>query len=87
MFKKIINIFFLISFFTFIFLITKYYFSEQNLIFTNKSRSSYSLTSIKDENNLTLLRNDTNNIIVYKNDLEEFKSKRKKRFWEKLISN
>tara|TARA_B100001167_G_scaffold181687_1_gene138920 strand:+ start:519 stop:782 length:264 start_codon:yes stop_codon:yes gene_type:complete len=87
MFKKIINIFFLISFFTFIFLITKYYFSEQNLIFTNKSRSSYSLTSIKDENNLTLLKNDTNNIIVYKNDLEEFKSKRKKRFWEKLISN
>ena len=87
MFKKTINIFFLISFFTFIFLITKYYFSEQNLIFTNKSRSSYSLTSIKDENNLTLLKNDTNNIIVYKNDLEEFKSKRKKRFWEKLISN
>ena len=32
MFKKIINTFFLISFFTFIFLITKYYFSEQNLI-------------------------------------------------------
>ena len=87
MFKKIINTFFLISFFTFIFLITKYYFSEQNLIFTNKSRSSYSLTSIKDENNLTLLKNDTNNIIVYKNDLEEFKNKRKKRFWEKLISN
>ena len=87
MFKKIINIFFLISFFIFIFLITKYYFSEKNLIFTNKSRSSYSLTSIKDENNLTLLKNDTNNIIVYKNDLEEFKNKRKKRFWEKLISN
>ena len=87
MFKKIINIFFLISFFTFIFLITKYYFSEQNLIFINKSRSSYSLTSNKDENNLMLLKNDTNNIIVYKNDLEEFKNKRKKRFWEKLISN
>tara|TARA_B100001105_G_scaffold27011_1_gene18948 strand:+ start:285 stop:548 length:264 start_codon:yes stop_codon:yes gene_type:complete len=87
MFKKIINIFFLISFFTFIFLITKYYFSEKNLIFINKSRSSYSLTSNKDENNLTLLKNDTNNIIVYKNDLEEFKNKRKKRFWEKLISN
>ena len=34
-----------------------------------------------------LLKNDTNNIIVYKNDLEEFKNKRKKRFWEKLISN
>ena len=87
MYKKIKNIFFLATFFTFIFLITKYYFSEQNLIFTNKSRSSYSLASNKDENNLTLLKNDTNNIIVYKNDLEEFKNKRKKRFWEKLISN
>ena len=87
MFKKIINIFFLISFFIFIFLVTKYYFSEQNLIFTNKSRSLYSLTLNKYANNLPLLKNDTNNIIIYINDLEEFKNKRKKRFWEKLISN
>ena len=70
--KKIINIFFLISFITFIFLVTKYYFSEQNLILTNKSRSSYSLTLGKYEINLPLLKNDTNNIIVYKNDLEKF---------------
>ena len=87
MLKKIINIFFLISFFIFIFLVTKYYFSEQNLIFTNKSRSLYSLTLNKYEDNLPLLKNDTNNIIIYINDLEEFKNKRKKRFWEKLISN
>ena len=87
MFKKTINIFFLISFFTFIFLITKYYFSEQNLIFTNKSRSSYALTLDKYENDLPLLKNDTDNIVIYKNGLEEFKSKRKKRFWEKLITN
>ena len=87
MFKKTINIFFLISFFTFIFLVTKHYFSEQNLIFTNKSRSSYSLMLNKYHNNLPLLKNDTNNVIIYKNELEEFKNKRKKRFWEKLISN
>ena len=87
MLKKITNIFFLISFFIFIFLVTKYYFSEQNLIFTNKSRSLYSLTLSKYEDNLPLLKNDTNNIIIYINDLEEFKNKRKKRFWEKLISN
>ena len=85
--KKIINIFFLISFITFIFLVTKYYFSEQNLILTNKSRSSYSLTLRKYENNLPLLKNDTNNIIIYIDDLEEFKNKRKKRIWENLISN
>ena len=87
MYRKIKNIFFLISFFIFIFLVTKYYFSEQNLIFTNKSRSLYSLTLNKYANNLPLLKNDTNNIIIYINDLEEFKNKRKKRFWEKLISN
>ena len=85
MFKKIKNTFFLISFFIFIFLITKYYFSEQNFIFTNKLRSSYSLTLNKDENNLPLLKNDTNNVIFYKKDLEEFISDRKERFWEKLI--
>ena len=87
MFKKTINIFFLISFFTFIFLVTKHYFSEQNLIFTNKSRSSYSLMLNEYENYLPLLKNDTNNVIIYKNELEEFKNKRKKRPWEKLISD
>ena len=87
MFKKIINIFFLIFFFTFIFLVVRYYFSDQNFILTNKSRSLYSLNLNKYADNLTLLKNDTNNIIIYKNDLEEFKNKRKKRVWEGLISN
>ena len=59
------------------------YLSEQNIVLTNKSRSSYTLDTSK---NLAVLKNDTDNIIVYKNDLEEFKKKRKKRFWEKLIS-
>ena len=83
---KIKNISFLIIFFTFFFLVTKYYFSEQNIIFTNKARSSYSL-SLDKKNNLPVLKNDTNNIIVYKTDLEEFKKNKKKRLWEKLISD
>ena len=87
MFKKIINIFFLTAFITFIFLVTKYYFSEQNYILANKSRSSYALKLGKHESNLPLLKNDTNNIIIYIDDLEEFKNKRKKRIWETLISN
>jgi len=87
MFKKTQNTFFLISFFLFIFLVTKYYFSEDNVILTNKSRSTYSLELNIDNIKLPLLKNDTENIIVYKNDLEEFKKKRKKRFWEKLLSS
>ena len=87
MFKKIKNIFFLIIFFSFIFLVTKYYFSEQNIVFTNQSRSSYETSLDNDKNNLPVLKNDTNNVIIYVSDLENFKNKRKKRFWEKLISN
>ena len=88
MIEKIKKTFFLISFIIFIFLISKYYFSEENIIITNKSRSSYSATlNINNENDIPVLKNDTNNIIIYKNDLEEFKKKRKKRIWEKLISD
>ncbi len=84
MIKKFKNIFFLISFIIFTFLTINYYFSEENMIHINKSRSTYTLTL---HNNLPVLKNNINNIIVYKNDLEEFKKKRKKRFWEKLISD
>ena len=88
MIKKIKKAFFLMSFIIFIFLVSKYYFSEKNIIITNKSRSSYSATlNINNENNIPVLKNDTSNIIIYKNDLEEFKKKRKKRIWEKLISD
>jgi len=87
MLKKIKDIFFLVFIFSFIFLVSKYYFSEQNIIFTNKSRTSHLVKLDADKNNLPLLKNDTDNIITYINDLEDFKNKRKKRFWEKLIFN
>ena len=87
MVKKIKSIFFLTSIFTFIILITKHYFSDENIILTNKSRTSYTYNLYKNTNELPVLSNDTNNIIIYKNDLEEFKESRKKRFWEKLLSS
>ena len=87
MYNRIKNAFYLIIFFIFIFLISKYYFSEQNIVFINQSRSSYETSLDNDKNNLPVLKNDTNNTIIYVSDLENFKNKRKKRFWEKLISN
>ena len=87
MLNKIKNSFFLISIFIFVFLISKHYFSEKNIMFTQKSRSSYSWNLDKNNINLPILENDTNNIIIYKNDINEFNKKRKKRFWENLISN
>ena len=87
MFIKIKNTLFLIIFSIFTFLVTKHYFSDENVIFTNKSRSSYALQVNIDNKSLPILKNDTNNIIIYKNDVEEFTKKRKKRLWEKLISD
>jgi len=86
MLKKFNNIFYLISFFVFLLLVVKYYFSEENISFLDKSRSLYFTSFKNNQINLPLLKNDTNNIIFYTNDLEEFNSKRKKRFWEDLIS-
>ena len=84
MLKKFKNIFLVSLFLIFTFITINYYFSDENIVYINKSRSTYSLSSSSE---LPILKNDTNNIIVYKSDLEEFKKKRKKRFWEKLISN
>ena len=87
MYNKIKNIFFLVIFSIFIFSITNFYFSEHNIKFTNKSRLSYEISLNKGKKNLPVLENDTNEVIVYLDDLEDFKKKRKKRFWERLISN
>ena len=87
MYQKIKNVFFLLIFFAFIFIVTKYYFSEQNTIFTNKSRSSHLAILENGNDNLPILKNDTNDVIVYINGLEDFKNQRKERVWEELISN
>jgi len=87
MFNRTKNIFIFIIFFTFFTFIIRYYFSEQNIILTNKSRTNYTLLLIQESQNIPLLKNDTDNIIVYKDELKEFKNKRKKRFWENLITN
>ena len=84
MLLKIKNAFCLVSFFIFVFFTTKHYLSDQNIIFTNKSRSSYFYLTNK---NLPVLKNDTNNIIIYKDELEDFNKKRKKRIWETLIND
>ena len=83
MLKKIKNIFYLVSFLIFIVLTTRFYFSEQNIKETNKSRSFYSVKIYDDTQNLPLLKNDTSNIIEYINDVEIYKKNKKKfTFWD-----
>tara|TARA_B100000749_G_C18126590_1_gene342097 strand:+ start:215 stop:478 length:264 start_codon:yes stop_codon:yes gene_type:complete len=83
MLKKLKNIFYLGSFFIFIVLITRFYFSDQNIRETNKSRSFYSVALNSNTQNLPLLKNDTSNIIEYIDDIEVYKKKKKKyTFWD-----
>ena len=82
MLKKIQNIFYLILFFVFIIFTISFYFSDQNIKETNKSRSIYAVKLNYYTQNLPLLKNDTNNIIEYKNDVEVYKKKKKNyKFW------
>jgi len=85
MLKKIKNIFYIGSFFIFVILVARFYFSDQNIKETNKSRSLYSVKLNNNTQNLPLLRNDTNNIIEYKNDVEIYKKKKKKYTFFDLI--
>ena len=85
MFKKVINLFFLLLFFIFTILTITFYFSDENIRKTNKFRSLYSINLNKMINNLPLLQNDTSDIIQYKNDVEIYKKKRKNYiFWDLL---
>ena len=79
------NIFCLASLFIFIALTTSFYFSDQNIRATNKSRSFYAVKLLHDALKLPLLANDTKGIIEYRNDVQEFIDKRKKWVWERLI--
>jgi len=78
MLKKIKNIFYIGSCFIFILLITKFYFSDQNVSETNKSRSFNFVELNSNIQNLPLLKNDTNNVIEYSNDVSVYKKKKKK---------
>ena len=87
MIKKIKNTFFLISFFIFIIFLINYYFSDENIKQINKSRFNYLDELNKHILDLPLLKNDTNNIIEYKNDIENNKKKKKYNLFWKLIEN
>ena len=85
MFKRVINLFFLLLFFIFTILTLTFYFSDENIRKTNKFRSLYSVNLNKMINNLPLLKNDTSDIIQYKNDVEIYKKKKKNYiFWDLL---
>jgi len=87
MLNKIKNIFYILFFSLFVFFVITFYFSEENVIKVNKSRTVILEELNKSLENLPLLKSDTKDIVEFKNDLEiEKKNKKYNLFW-KLIEN
>ena len=85
MFKDLKNIFFLILITIFIFLSTRFYFSNTNKEIISKIRSNYTSNIIENNDDIPILKNDTENFIEYSSELDEFKSNIiKRKFYELL---
>lgn len=87
MLKNIKSLIYVFIFFFFIVFTINFYFSEANIVNTNKSRSLFADRLNTKTQNLPLLKNDTNKIIVFRNDIENYKKKKKKFKFFDLINN
>ena len=85
MIEKLKNIFYLLSILAFIIFTTLFYFSNENITNINKSRSINYKKLADIANNLPLLKNDTENIIEYRNDISLYKKNKKKYKFFELI--
>ena len=87
MIKEVKYIVYLFIIFFSIFFVIKFYLSENNLKRSNKVILQHKNELNKKFNNLHIIKNDTNNIIVYTNEVEDFKNKKPRKFWDLLKTN
>jgi len=87
MLKEVKYVFYLLAIFFFIFFVIKFYLSENNIKRSNKIIFQYQNELDKKFNNLPIIKNDTNDIIEYTNEIEIFKNKKQRKFWELLKTN
>ena len=87
MFKEARYVFYLLTIFFSIFFVIKFYLSENNIKRSNMVILQYQNELDKKFNNLPIIKNDTNNIILYTNEIEEFKNKKQRKFWDLLKTN
>ena len=84
MLKEVKNVVYLLTIFFSIFFVVKFYISENNIKRSNNVIFQYSKELDKKFNNLPIIKNDTNDIIEYSNEIEEFKNKKQRKFWDLL---
>lgn len=84
MLKEVKYVVYLLTIFFFIFFVIKFYFSENNIKWSNKVILQYQNILDKRFINLPIIKNDTNDIIEYTNEIEDFKNKKQRKFWDLL---
>ena len=83
--NKIINFFLITINILFFFYIFNYYSSNKNIKYINLNRSNISVILQKKISNLTVLKNDTNNIIEFNSSFsEKIKNDEPRSFWNLL---
>ena len=83
MLKELKYVFYLLTIFFFIFFITKYYFSNENIKKSYRSFDSIDSKIEKYAANLSTLNSDTENIVEYvENNIDQ--NKKSFQFWELL---
>ena len=87
MLKEIKYVVYLLTIFFSIFFVVKFYLSENNIKLSNKVMLQYQNELDKKFNNLPIIKSDTNDIIEYTNEIEEFKNKKQRKFWDLLKTN
>ena len=87
MFKEVKYVVYLLTIFFTIFFVIKFYLSENNIKRSYKIISQYENEIDKKFSNLPIIKDDTKNIIEYTNEIEEFKNKKQRRFWDLLKTN
>ena len=82
---KIINLFFIIIFLLFFFNVYNYYSSNKNIKNINLKRLNIEEILKEKTLNLTVLENDTNNVIEFNSSFsDEIKSDEQRNFWNLL---
>ena len=87
MLKEVKYVVYLLTIFFFIFFVIKFYLSENNIKRSNMIIFQYQNELDKKFNNLPIIKNDTNDIIKYTNEVEIFKNKKQRKFWDLLKTN
>ena len=84
MLKEVKYVVYLLTIFFFIFFVIKFYLSENNIKWSNKVMLQYQNVLDKKFINLPIIKDDTNDIIEYTNEIEDFKNKKQRKFWDLL---